>query len=74
MIFFFDHDKIEEEGIREFLGLTILYIERVSDEDLRALECLQAPLVDIPKKGLYNVSVTDVLRKARDRTLLSIAD
>lgn len=73
-IFFFDHDKIEEQGIWEFLGLTILYIERVSDEDLRALEYLQVPLVDIPEHGLYNVAVTDVLRRARDRTLVSTAD
>lgn len=71
IICFFDQDKIEEEGVREFLGLTILYIERVTDEDLRALEYLEVPLIDIPELGMYNVSVTDVLRQARDRTLVS---
>jgi hypothetical protein len=74
MIFFFDNDKIEEQGIWEFLGLTILYIECVTDEDLRALEYLQVPLVDIPERGLFGVKVTDVLRHARDRTLVSTAD
>lgn len=73
VLFFFDNDKLDL-GVREFLGLTILHIEHLSDEDLRAIEYLDVPLVDIPERGLYNVSVTDVLRGARDRTLVSTAD
>ncbi|CAN5639391.1 hypothetical protein BH20CHL1_BH20CHL1_00780 [soil metagenome] len=71
--FYWDGDKLEH-GQREFVGIEIADIRRLHDEDLRAVAYLDLPLVDIPERGLYKVSVADVLRKARDRTLVSTVD
>lgn len=67
--FYWDGDKLDS-GEREFVGIEIGDIRRLSDEDIRAIECLRLPLVNIPDKDLFGVTVVDVLRRAQRRTLV----
>lgn len=69
MFFYWDDEKIEDLGQHEFLGVEIVDIGELSDRDLDAIDRLNPPRIDIPEDELFNVSVTDVLRKARAKRL-----
>lgn len=66
--FYWDGNKLES-GEREFVGLEVGNIEQLYDEDLQALDSLQLPAIDVPELGLFDVSPSDVFRRARAQTL-----
>lgn len=66
--FYWDGEKLDA-GEREFVGLEVGNIATLYDEDLRGLDSLQLPLVDVPELGSFDVSPAEVFRRARARTL-----
>lgn len=60
--FYFDDEKLDR-GEREFLGVELGNIARLTEDDLKAIEQLNRPRIDIPEANLFNVAVTDVLRR-----------
>ena len=61
---YFDDAKIDE-GVREFLGVELRYVAEMTEDDLAAIERFDPPHIDIPEAGLFDISVTDVLRRVR---------
>lgn len=72
MFFYWDDEKIEDSGEHEFLGVEIVDISDLSDRDLDAIERLNPPQIDLPEQDLFDVSVTDVLRRTRAKRLSHI--
>ncbi len=71
--FYWDSAKIEECGQYELLGIEILDVARLSDQDLRAIKELDPPRVDIPDDNLFDLTVAEVLRKARAKRLARLS-
>jgi hypothetical protein len=72
MFFYWDDEKIEDLGEHDFLGVEIIDISELSDKDLDAIDRLDPPRIDVLEEGPFDVSVTDVLRRARTKRLSHI--
>lgn len=62
--FYWDDEKLER-GEREFLGIEVEDLKKLTEAELRGLEHLGLPRIDIPEVNLFNVTVADALRWAR---------
>ncbi len=62
--FNYDDEKLAA-GEHEFLGVETRDITRATDDWLVELDKLDLPHVDVPEAGLFDVTVSDVLRWAR---------
>lgn len=67
-VFEWDADALDE-GRREFLGLFVARLDRVTDKEIDALDHLPLACVDVPDLRLINVPVSTVVRRARDSLL-----
>lgn len=65
----FDFDYDDEKlarGEREFVGIEVLDVSFITDYWLAELDKVEGlPRVDIPEAGLFDVTISDVLRWAR---------
>lgn len=53
-------------GEREFLGIEVLDVSFITDYWLAELDKVEGvPRVDVPEAGLFDVTISDVLRWAR---------
>lgn len=65
--FDFDYDDNKfAEGEREFLGIEVLDISRITDYWLTELDKIDLPRVNVPEADLYDAKISDVLRWARE--------
>lgn len=62
--FYYDDEKLSRDE-REFVGIEVLDVSNITDEWLTNLDTLVLPRVDVPEAGLFNVTISDVLRWAR---------
>lgn len=63
--FSYDDEKFAR-GEREFLGIEVLDVSLITDYWLGELDKLDLPRVDVPEAGLFDVTIADVLRWARE--------
>lgn len=63
--FSYDDEKFAE-GEREFLGMEILDVSRITDYWLAELDKINLPRVDVPEANLFDAKISDVLRWARE--------
>lgn len=65
--FDFDYEDAKlAAGEYEFLGIEVLDVSLITDYWLTELGKLDLPRVDVSEAGLFNVSIADVLRWARE--------
>lgn len=64
--FYWDDDKLTDNDEYEFVMVEVNNIRNLLDEDLDALDTINTPRIDVPEINLYDVSMSDVLRWARD--------
>jgi hypothetical protein len=69
---YWDDEKLAR-GEREFLGIEVIDITLLSEEDFAALARLDLPTIDSPTYGLFDVTIADALRWAQRRALASPA-
>lgn len=69
---YWDEEKLMR-GEREFLGIEIIDITSVTEDDLAAVSRLDVPTIDSPAYGLFDVTIADALRWAQRRALESPA-
>jgi hypothetical protein len=62
--FFWDGEKLER-GEYEFVGLTVLQLDRLGDKEFEELARVPLPRVDCPEAALFDAEVADVLRWAQ---------
>lgn len=62
--FSYDDEKFAR-GEREFLGIEVLDVSFITDYWLGELDKVDLPRVDVPEAGLVDVTISDVLRWAR---------
>ncbi|MBA2454220.1 MAG: hypothetical protein H0V47_13705 [Chloroflexia bacterium] len=53
------------DGEREFLGIVVLDVSLITDYWLAELDKVDLPRVNVPESGLFDVTIADVLRWAR---------
>lgn len=63
--FYWDDDRLADDDVYEFVMVEVNNIRNLRDEDLTALDRIDAPRVDIPEIGFVNAALSDVLRWAR---------
>lgn len=63
--FYYD-DEAFGVGEREFLGIEVLDVSFITDYWLSELDKIDLPRVDVPEAGLFDVTISDVLRWARE--------
>lgn len=61
---YWDAPKLDK-GEREFLGIEALDVSHITDYWLTQLEKLNLPRINVPEANLYDVTVADALRWAR---------
>jgi hypothetical protein len=64
----FDFDYDDEKlahGEREFVGIEVLDVSLITDYWLSELDKVDLPRVDVPEAHLFDVTISDVLRWAR---------
>lgn len=71
-VFEWDADALEE-GRREFLGLFLARLDRITDAEILALDRLSLPRVNVPDLGLADAPISAVIRQARDALIGSVA-
>lgn len=62
--FYYDDEKLAHDD-REFVGIEVLDVSNITDEWLAELDKVDLPRVDVPEAGLVDVTISDVLRWAR---------
>ncbi len=62
--FKWDAEKLERDE-REFVGLKVFGLDRLTDRDLRSLDEMQLPRVSCPEAGIADQPIPAVLRWAR---------
>ena len=65
-IFRWDGPRLERNEY-EFLGVTVLDLDRVTDADLEKLRSLDLPRVTVLEAGIIDVKMADVFRWAKQR-------
>jgi hypothetical protein len=64
--FYWDAEKLLGKNEEyDFLGIEINDISMLWNEDLAIIDQLELPHVDVPEAGMFNASISDVLRWAR---------
>lgn len=63
--FYWDEDRLAT-GQRDFLGIEVGRADLLTDDQLTRIAALDLPRVDVPDRGLRDVSIADVLRQVRD--------
>jgi hypothetical protein len=61
---YYDDERLAR-GERELLGIEVLDVSNITDEWLANLDTLELSRVDVPDIGLFDVTVGQVLRWAR---------
>ena len=65
----FDFDYDDEKltrGEREFLGIEVLDVSLITDYWLAELDKTDLPRINVTEAGLFDVTISDVLRWARE--------
>lgn len=62
--FYYDDEKLAR-NVRHLVGIEVLDVSNITDEWLTNLDTLDLPRVDVPAASLVNVTISDVLRWAR---------
>ena len=62
--FNYDDEKLARDE-HEFLGLFVLDVSLITDKWLAELDKVALPRVDVPEAGLFDATISDVLRWAR---------
>lgn len=62
--FYYDDEKLACND-RQFVGIEVLDVSNITDDWLTNLDVLNLPRVNVPEVGLFDVTISDVLRWAR---------
>jgi hypothetical protein len=65
LYYYWDAVKLEEQNVYDFIGIEVIDIGRLKDQDLEVMDSLNLPRVNVPEIGMVDTSVGDVLRWAR---------
>lgn len=63
--FYYDDEKLAR-GEKALVALEVLDVSNITDDWLSNLDALDLPRVDVPNAGLFDVTIADVLRWARE--------